>query len=200
MSIWGQLKEIPLPDLLMLLEARNGVLIFQAPKHPTLTLVLANGRLGPAKEGKRPIPFHRLEERLHRMMSQPDTAFVFRSEDSLPAARGPKLADLAVRLSVLHRETAELEKQLPPPDARFVLHDHSACENPRWRAIFEKSKPYLSAGVSALELSELIQVSLPLVRHFLYAAKRAEKIKPETPKVRNALIPSWIVGRFAPNP
>ncbi len=200
MSIWGQLKEIPLPDLLVLLKARNGILVFQTPEQRTLSLVLANGRLGPAKEGKRPIPFHRLEERLHRMMNDPETAFVFRPENSLPAARGLELEDLAVRLSILHRETQELEKLLPSPDERFVLRDHSPCEHSRWNEIFEKAKPHLASGVSALELSELIRVSLPLVRHFLYAAKRAQKIKPEAPQVRGGLIPSWIVGRFAPNP
>jgi len=200
MSIWGQLKELPLPDLLMLLEARKGELIFQAAKRPTLTLTLANGRLGRAREGKRPIPLHRLEERLFQLMNDPEAGFVFRPDDSVPTARGPELSELAVRLSVLHRETRAIEKLLPPADTEFVLVDRASCANPRWEKIFRKAKPYLAGGIAALELSELIRVPLPLVRHFLFAAKQAGKIKPKRETASRGLQSSWILGRFVPTP
>jgi len=198
MGIWGTLEGISLPDLLMLLEARSGTLYLRAPKRPVLTIPVGNGRIGTALEGKRPISYHRLEERLFALMKQPDTAFTFHSEEHSQPAQGPALADLAVKLSVLHKETEELAKALPKPDQVFVLHCTSACANRYWQTLFDRAKPYLAKGISALELSELLRVSLPMVRHFLYAALRAEKIKPQSSGSAISLIPQSILKRFAP--
>jgi len=200
MGIWGNLSEIRLPDLLMLLEERDGVLVFQSKKRPPLSLEIVGGRVGAVREGKRPIPLYRAEERLLALMRDKDAAFNFRPDDLLPTARGPKLSALALRLSTLFEELEAVRRRLPSPDARFVLKDPRPLPQPRWRDLFEKAKDPLSRGVSALELADLLRIPLPVAQHFLYEASRARRVAPERPRPAHRQSIGWLLGRFAPTP
>ena len=200
MGIWGNLNEIRLPDLLLLLEERDGVLVFQCKKRLPLSLEISGGRLGTVREGKRPIPLYRAEERLLSLMRDQDAAFNFRPDDLLPTARGPKLSALALRLSTLFEEIEAVRRRLPAPGARFVLKDPRPLPQTRWRDVFEKAEEPLSRGVSALELADLLRIPLPVAQHFLYEASRARRVIPE--QARRAREPGLgrLLARFVPTP
>ena len=200
MGIWGKLNEIRLPDLLLLLEERDGVLVLQSGKRPPLRLELVGGRVGLVREGKRPLPLHRAEERLLALMREQDAAFNFRPDDLLPTARGPKLSALALRLSTLFEEIEAVRRRLPAPDARYVLKDSRPLPGPRWNELFERAKEPLARGASALELVDLLRVPLPVAQLFLYEAARARRAAPERPRPALRLAPGWLLGRFAPSP
>ncbi len=201
MGIWGELREIWLPDLLALLAERQGVLVLKAPKRPALVVEISGGRLGTVREAKRPLPRHRIEERFLALMEIPETAFNFRADDRVPPARGPELRALAERLRTLYAEIRSVRNRLPSPGARFVLKDPRACADPRWAPVFEKAKRHLRQGASALELAELLRIPLPLAQYFLLQASRARRVGPERlPERPTRRIANRLLGRLAPMP
>ncbi len=200
MGIWGNLSDIQLPDLLLLLEERDGVLIIQPSKRPAIAIEIVGGRVGAVREGKRPLPFHRLEERLLALMRTEDASFNFRPDDLLPPARGPKLSALALRISALHEEIESVRRHLPAPNSRFVLKDPSPMPNPRWSEVFERARKHLRQGTSALELADLLRIPLPVAQHFLYVASRARRIAPERNQAPRRFKPQWLIRRPAATP
>ena len=178
MGTWGQLKEVRLPDLLALLAEREGVLVLKPPKRPIITIELVGGRLGTVREGKRPLPMHRTEERLLAIMEMPETAFNFRTDDPLSPAKGPELRAFALRLQTLYEEIKAVRNRLPAPSDRFILKEPRPCRNPRWAPIYERAERYLRQGISALELAELLHLPLPVAQHFLYEAAQSHHIVP----------------------
>ncbi len=200
MGIWGNLNEIRLPDLLLLLEERDGVLVIQCKKRLPLSLEISGGRLGTVREGKRPIPLYRAEERLLTLMREQDAAFNFRPDDLLPTASGPKLSALALRLSTLFEEIEAVRRRLPAPSARFLLKDPRPLPQTRWRDIFEKAKDPLSRGVSALELSDFLRIPLPVAQHFLYEASRARRVIPEQARRMREPGLGRLLARFVATP
>lgn len=176
MGIWGNLADVRLPDLLALLGEQSGVLAIKPHQGPLLVLEVAHGRLKAVREGRRPIPLYRVEERLLRLMDNPRGRFNFRPAAYAAAGRGPELKGLSVRLAALHKETKALGRRLPPPHVRFVLKSPKPLPNPRWRLLFELAREPLARGSSALELAELLQIPLPLAQLLLYEASKARRV------------------------
>ncbi len=179
MGIWGSLNEIALPELLLMLEDRTGVLTLREGRRPAVSLEVAQGRAGRALEGRRPLSRVELEERLLNLMIESRASFGFYPNDRMGPVVGPKLRSLALKLSTLFDEIQPALHQLPNPRARFHLISAKLLGNVRWDPLFLKAMDALEKGASAEELAEVLGVPRLEARYFLLLLSRARRVRPE---------------------
>ncbi len=199
MGIWGNLKEIALPELLLLIEERKGVLTLREGGRPGLRLDVAQGRIGRAREGRRRLSLPELEERLLALTLGGKASFGFYPSERVGPVVGPRIRPLALKLSTLADEIRPVLHQLPNPEARFRLISARLLGNVRWDPLFLKALDLLAQGVSARALAQVLGIPLTEARYFLLTLSRSRRVRPEPTAPRPAATPiGRLVARFMP--
>jgi len=198
-GIWGSLKEIALPELLLLIEERRGTLTLRERNRPVLRLDLADGRVGRAREGRRRLSLPELEEWLLTLTLGGKASFSFYPCERVGPVLGPSIRTLALKLSTLADEIRPVLHQLPMPEVRFQLVSARLLGDVRWDPLFLKALDHLEQGASPRALAEELGIPLTQARYFLLTLSQSRRVRsePATPKPMVSRV-ARLVARLLP--
>lgn len=176
MSLFGNLRSLPLEELLQLLAQKEGALeIWNVRGVPATTLYLKPGRLRSLDQGGKPLDPLDAKAALQALLLAREGSFEFR-----PGARPPyafrlnwPLERLLLGLITFSDELAHLRPHLPPPWAVFRVEGPAPGPGGlEGQAFWEKALPHLRQGTTPEALARLLGMPLDLVRYRLYQLER----------------------------
>ncbi len=176
MAIFGDLKDLPLGDLIPVLTKGEGTLeVYNLKGHPPVTLHVQRGRITCGFLGGRPTPAPELQAALFYLASVREGRFEFRPQTPSTPCPYP------VALSVEHLLPSNplLSAWFPPPERRFRLQEGLRPEDYHLRAFLKRAEELLLKGASARELSQALGISLEHAQYHLYKLQRLGLLIPQ---------------------
>lgn len=184
MAIFGDLADLPIPDIFNVFDHRNGrLLIFGVPDHARFELDLVDGSLRGLRVDGQDIedPLH-VRDRLTLLMKAPrGVLFEFQRSgpEQLRDGLDLPLAWLAMSLASAADEIGAYRERFPHPRARFRQMASSEIPLDAHLGHFaERARPFLRRGTDAEELAREIGVSVEQVQLFLYKLRAAGMVAP----------------------
>ena len=182
MAVFGNLRDMPLPDLVAMLGRRSGVLeVFGLPgKRSGYALALDGGKVLWVREGNRLLDPVEARFTLQELFRLQEGAFEF--TPGVPPAEGMVLGwpleRLLLTLTTVEDEFQAYRPLLPDPKTRFQAAALEVwLEEPLW-SFWERARPLLQGGASAEELANRLRLPLDEVRYYLHKLRLAGKVAP----------------------
>ncbi|WP_117236581.1 DUF4388 domain-containing protein [Thermus sediminis] len=182
MAIFGNLRDMPFPDLVAMLGRRSGVLeVFGLPgKRQGYAVALDGGKVVWVREGNRLLEPLEARSALQELLRLQEGAFEF--TPGIPpageAALGWPLERLLLTMTTVVDEIQSHQSFLPDPKTRFQAAALEVwLEEPLW-SFWERAKPLLQGGASAEDLAARLRLPLDEVRYYLYKLRLAGKVVP----------------------
>lgn len=184
MAIFGNLRDMPFPDLVGMLGRRSGVLeLFHLPgKRTAFHLALDRGQVVWVREGNHYLDPLEARAAIAHLFALKEGAFEFASGTPPPPPDGKLLGwpleRLLLSLTTVADEMAAYAPHLPDPHTRFQAASLEVwLEEPLW-SFWERAKPLLERGASAEELSAKLGFPQDQVRYYLHKLRLAGKVAP----------------------
>lgn len=182
MAIFGNLKDMPFPDLVAMLGRRSGVLeVFGLPgKRQGYAVALDGGKVVWVREGRRFLDPVEARFALQELMRSGEGAFEF--VPGVPPANGVPLGwpleRLLLSMTSMEDERAAYAPLLPDPKTRFQAASLEVwLEEPLW-SFWERAKGLLRGGASAEEIAKALHLPLDEVRYYLHKLRLVGKVAP----------------------
>ncbi|NJK45386.1 MAG: DUF4388 domain-containing protein [Pleurocapsa sp. SU_196_0] len=182
MPIYGDLKSMPLPDLLPMLGRRNGVLEMNNLMHyGRLHLTLERGIVRRLEHNS--VTLDRVQARAALLEISNDMRGNFRFNQDVQIAPRPNDLNWSLEKVLLGLATQTDEQQhhldsLPDPEIVFeAVQLEPILEEPLW-SFWQRSKDALVLGVSARKLAVQLNIPERQVQFFLYKLRVSGKVSP----------------------
>jgi hypothetical protein len=182
MPIYGDLKSMPLPDLLPMLGRRNGVLEMNNLMHyGRLHLTLERGIVRRLEHNS--VTLDRVQARAALLEISNDMRGNFRFNQDVQIAPRPNDLNWSLEKVLLGLATQTDEQQhhldsLPDPEIVFeAVQLEPILEEPLW-SFWQRSKDALVLGVSARKLAAQLNIPERQVQFFLYKLRVSGKVSP----------------------
>ncbi|GLV48417.1 hypothetical protein TJA_15730 [Thermus sp. LT1-2-5] len=184
MAIFGNLRDMPFPDLVGMLGRRSGVLeVFHLPgRKASYIIALEGGKVLWVREGTKvldPVQAHSALQDLFRME---EGAFEFTQGTPPPPPNGQTLGwpleRILLAMTTVVDELAAYRPHLPDPKTRFqAVALEVWLEEPLW-SFWERARPLLARGASAEELAQRLGLPVDEVAYYLHKLRLAGKVAP----------------------
>ncbi len=167
MALFGNLRDLPLPELLSLLARREGYLDLILPQS-RLSLGLAGGRLQEVLEGGRRLDPLEARARMVELMNAREGAFEFHP-GPVPRGLDWPVERLLMATITLVDELSAYHEALPDPRTRFRLKPgmDPLLDEPLF-SFWQRAKPLLERGINAQILAQSLHLPLDQVRYYLH--------------------------------
>lgn len=182
MAVFGNLRDMPVADLIAMLGRRSGVLeVFGLPgKRQGYAVALDGGKVVWVREGRKLLDPVEARFALRELMRSGEGAFEF--TPGVPPADGAPLGwpleRLLLTMTAVEDELAAYAPLLPDPKTRFQAASLEIwLEEPLW-SFWERAKGLLLKGTSAEEIAQAFQLPLDEVRYYLHKLRLAGKVAP----------------------
>jgi Domain of unknown function (DUF4388) len=182
MPIYGDLKSMPLPDLLPMLGRRNGVLEMNNLMHyGRLHLTLERGIVRRLEHNS--VTLDRVQARAALLEISNDMRGNFRFNQDVQIAPRPNDLNWSLEKVLLGLATQTDEQQhhldsLPDPEIVFeAVQLEPILEEPLW-SFWQRAKDALVLGVSARKLAVQLNIPERQVQFFLYKLRVSGKVSP----------------------
>jgi hypothetical protein len=182
MAVFGNLRDMPLPDLVAMLGRRSGVLeVFGLPgKRQGYALALDGGRVVWVREGNRILDPLEARLVLQELLRLQEGAFEF--TPGIPpageAVLGWPLERLLLTMTTVEDEFQAYRPLLPDPKTRFQVAALEVWLEEPLYSFWERAKPLLQTGASAEDLASRLRLPLDEVRYYLHKLRLAGKVAP----------------------
>lgn len=183
MAIFGDLGDLPFPDLFNVVDQRSGrLLIFGIPGQGRFELDLVGGSLRGLQIDGQDIddPLH-VRDRLAVLMRAPNGLFAFHRSrpEQLRDTLDLPISWLVMALASALDEIGAYRERFPHPRTRFEqLVSAEVSLDPNLRQFAERAMPYLRRGTDAEELACALGVSLEQVQLLLYKLRAVGLVGP----------------------
>ncbi|MBS0658678.1 MAG: DUF4388 domain-containing protein [Verrucomicrobia bacterium] len=192
MPIFGELRDLPLPEVLGVVRPRRGVLILRQGIQ-AFDLEVSEGLLvNFVHNSGRVDDVLTLSERFGQLFELREGCFLFRPGAILcaPHLRVP-LDQLVVSTQRSLRERAAVAADLPSPHTVFLATGDCELHLPEDLQVFwERATPALAGGAAALQLSGCTGVSVQHARWLLCRLRAVGLIRPRRPGESGAWQPT----------
>lgn len=182
MAIFGNLRDMPFPDLVAMLGRRSGVLeVFALPgKRQGYRIALDGGRVLWIQEGNQPLDPMKARSVVQDLFYAQEGAFEF--HPGAPPANGQPLGwpleQLLLSFTAMEDERRAYAAFLPDSKTRFqAVALEVWLEEPLY-TFWERAKPLLERGASSEEISQALHLPLEEVRYYLHKLRLAGKVAP----------------------
>ncbi|WP_448569438.1 DUF4388 domain-containing protein [Thermus sp.] len=182
MAVFGNLRDMPFPDLVAMLGRRSGVLeVFGLPgKRQGYALALDGGKVVWVREGNRILDPLEARLVLQELLRLQEGAFEF--TPGIPpageAVLGWPLERLLLTMTTVEDEFQAYRPLLPDPKTRFQVAALEVWLEEPLYSFWERAKPLLQAGASAEDLASRLRLPLDEVRYYLHKLRLAGKVAP----------------------
>lgn len=177
MSLFGNLRSLPLEELLQLLAHKEGALeIWNAKDIPATTIYLKPGRIRSLDQGGEPLDPPAAKATLQALLLAREGGFEF-IPGAVPRHRvrlNWPLERVLLGFITLHDELERHRAHLPHPRAVYRATGHRAPwrSDPRLEAFFRQALPALREGIHAEALAQRLGMPLDLVRYGLFRLEK----------------------------
>jgi hypothetical protein len=182
LAIFGDLKDMPLVDLLSMLGRRSGLLDVWdvGGKRNRYILALDRGNLLWMKDEGGYLDPLKARSTLLELASAGRGAFEFTPVE--PPKGSPLLnwpiERVLLSVTTIHDELASYNSLLPDPKTRFQVAALEVWLEEPLYSFWERAKPLLQAGASAEDLASRLRLPLDEVRYYLHKLRLAGKVAP----------------------
>jgi hypothetical protein len=182
LAIFGDLKDMPLVDLLSMLGRRSGLLDVWdvGGKRNRYILALDRGNLLWMKDEGGYLDPLKARSTLLELASAGRGAFEFTPIE--PPKRSPLLnwpiERVLLSVTTIHDELASYNSLLPDPKTRFQVAALEVWLEEPLYSFWERAKPLLQTGASAEDLASRLRLPLDEVRYYLHKLRLAGKVAP----------------------
>lgn len=182
MAIFGNLRDMPFPDLVSMLGKRSGILeMFAIPgKKQGYRVALDSGKIVWMQEGGRFLEPFDARLILHELFQLQEGAFEF--EPGIPSPNGHSLAwpleQLLLSFATIEDEQAATTPFLPDPKTLFQAANLDVWLEEPLYSFWEKAKPLLQNGASTEDISAKLGLPLKDVRYYLHKLRLVGKVVP----------------------
>lgn len=182
MAVFGNLRDMPLADLIAMLGRRSGVLeVFGLPgKRQGYAVALDGGKVVWVREGRKRLDPVEARFTLQELFRSREGAFEF--TPGVPpldeAPLGWPLERLLLTMTTMEDEQAAYASLLPDPQTRFqAVSLEIWLEEPLY-SFWERAKNYLLNGASAEEIARALHLPTDEVRYYLHKLRVVGKVAP----------------------
>jgi len=182
MAIFGNLKDMPLVDLLSLLGRRSGLLeVWALPgEQDSYLLALEQGRLLWVKANGRRLDALQARSCLFALASAAEGAFEF--VPAQPPEESPHLdwpvERLLLSVTSTQDEISQQRSLLPDPATRFQSAALEVWLDEPLYNFWQRARPLLDQGASARELAWQLEIGLDEARYYLHRLRLLGKVAP----------------------
>ncbi len=182
MAIFGNLKDMPFPDLVAMLGRRSGVLeVFALPnKRQGYLTALHGGRVLWIQERNRPLDSLEARSAIQDLFRAQEGAFEF--HPGVPPGKGQPLGwpleQLLFSFTAIEDERRVYASFLPDPKTRFQAAALEVWLEEPLYTFWERAKPLLERGASSEEVSQALRLPLEEVRYYLHKLRLVGKVAP----------------------
>ena len=182
MAIFGNLRDMPLLDLLSMLGRRSGLLeVWNLPgEQDSYLLALERGRLLWVKANGRRLDALQARSCLFALASAAEGAFEF--VPTQPPEENPHLdwplERLLLSVTSTQDEISQQRSLLPDPATRFQSAALEVWLEEPLYSFWQRARPLLDQGASARELAHHLNISLDEVRYYLHRLRLAGRVAP----------------------
>jgi hypothetical protein len=182
LAIFGDLKDMPLVDLLSMLGRRSGLLDVWdvGGKRNRYILALDRGNLLWMKDEGGYLDPLKARSTLLELASAGRGAFEFTPVEppkGSPVLNWP-IERVLLSVTTIHDELASYNSLLPDPKTRFQVAALEVWLEEPLYSFWERAKPLLQAGASAEDLASRLRLPLDEVRYYLHKLRLAGKVAP----------------------
>jgi hypothetical protein len=182
LAIFGDLKDMPLVDLLSMLGRRSGLLDVWdvGGKRNRYILALDRGNLLWMKDEGGYLDPLKARSTLLELASAGRGAFEFTPVEppkGSPVLNWP-IERVLLSVTTIHDELASYNSLLPDPKTRFQVAALEVWLEEPLYSFWERAKPLLQTGASAEDLASRLRLPLDEVRYYLHKLRLAGKVAP----------------------
>lgn len=181
MALFGNLRDIPLADLLAMLVGRQGVLeVFGLPGLKPCQIAVRGGRILWVKQGGKLLEPLQARALLVELVARKEGAFEF--HPGLPRPEGPLLGWSLERalldITTYQDERQAYRDQLPHPETRFRVGRELRLEEEPLKGFWQQARPFLQQEASARDLARVLCLPLEEVRFYLHKLRLLGAVVP----------------------
>jgi len=184
MAIFGNLRHMPLADLLGMLGRRSGVLeVFHLPgKRVGYALALDSGKAVWLMEGNRFLDPVEARAALRDLLFAQEGAFEFSPGTPPPPPEGKALGwpleRLLLSMTAVEDEIAALRPALPDPKTRFQAVEAEPIWDEPLASFWQAALPLLRQGASAEEIAGRLGYRVEEAAYYLHKLRLLGKVAP----------------------
>lgn len=183
MAIFGDLADLPFPEIFNMVGRRTGRLqIFGVPYLPNIDLDLEDGKLRGVRMGEEPIddPLQ-VRDRLAPLMEAPRGIFEFQrcGPEALQGSLQMPITSLLMAIASAVDEISAYRERFAHPETRFkILASEEVWLDEDLWMFLERATPMLMQGSDASELARALHVSVEQVQLHLYKLRSVGRVAP----------------------
>ena len=180
MAIFGNLQDLPLPDLLPMLGRRSGVLeLWNLEGGRSASLWLDVGQLKGMWLGGKSLESSQARVLIIELMNSKHGSFEFMLGQPIMVCQHP-LSWSVEKLLLANSPAAEGvgQTQLPDPDTRFQAVALDIWLDEPLFSFWQKAKPMLAVGASSAQISRQVGIELQTVQQNLHRLRLSGRVSP----------------------